>query len=137
MGKNGFDFVKIDKTVAKETKYIITFVVIFSVLMQAIFLILGEWSYKVLLGNVYGAAMAVGNFFAMCLYIQKAVTQEEKEAKQTMRASQSLRFAALVLFSGVGVVIPIFNWIAVVAPLTFPSFAVFLRPLVDKHNKKD
>ena len=137
MGKNGFDFVKVNETVAKETKYIITFVAIFSVLMQAIFLILGQWSYKVLLGNIYGAAMTVGNFFVMCLYIQKAVTQEEKEAKQTMKASQSLRFAALALFSGIGVVVPVFNWITVVAPLTFPSFAIFLRPLIDKHNKKD
>ncbi len=127
-------FVKIDKTVAKETKYIITFVAIFSVLMQAIFLILGEWNYKVLLGNIYGAAMAVGNFFAMCLYIQKAVTQEEKEAKQTIRTSQSTRFAALVLLCGVGVVIPIFNWITVVVPLIFPSVAIYLRPLIDKNK---
>ncbi len=130
-------FVKIDKTVEKETKYIITFVVIFSVLMQAIFLILGDWSYKVLLGNIYGAAMAIGNFFAMCLYIQKAVSQEEKEARQTIKASQSLRFAALVLFSGIGVVIPVFNWITVVVPLVFPSFAIYLRPLIDKNNNKN
>ena len=127
-------FVKVNETVKKETKYIIAFVVIFSVLMQAIFLIAGEWSYKVLLGNIYGAGMAIGNFFAMCLYIQKAVAQEEKEAKQTIKSSQSIRFAALVLLSGIGVVIPVFNWISVVAPLVFPSFAVFLRPLIDKYN---
>ena len=137
MGKNGFDFVKIDKTIIKETKYVASFMAIFSVLMQSIFLILGQWDYKVLLGNIYGAAMALGNFFVMCLYIQKAVSQEEKEAKQTIKASQSLRFAALVLFSGIGVVIPIFNWITVVAPLTFPSFAMYLRPLIDKRNNKN
>ena len=87
MGKNGFDFVKIDKTIIKETKYVASFMAIFSVLMQSIFLILGQWDYKVLLGNIYGAAMALGNFFVMCLYIQKAVSQEEKEAKQTIKAS--------------------------------------------------
>lgn len=134
MGKNGFDFVKIDKTVKKETKYIITFVVIFSVLMQAIFLIIGKWDYTVLLGNLWGAAVAIGNFFAMCLYIQKAVTQEEKEARHTIKASQSLRFSAMVLLTGIGVVIPVFNWISVVSPLVFPSFGVFLRPLIDKNK---
>ena len=135
MGKIGFDLVKIDKTVIKETKYIATFVVIFSVLMQAVFLVLSKWDYTVLLGNLWGAMVAIANFFVMGLYIQKAVTQEEKDAKQTMKASQSVRFAALVLFTGVGVVIPFFNWIAVVLPLIFPSFAIYLRPIIDKNQK--
>ena len=134
MGKNGFDFVKIDKVVLKETKYIATFVAIFSVLMQAVFLIIGKWDYTVLLGNLWGAAVAGGNFFVMCLYVQKAVSQEEKEAKQTIKASQSMRFAAMVLLTGIGVVTPFFNWIAVVVPLVFPSVAIYLRPIVDKNK---
>ena len=134
MGKNGFDFVKIDKVVLKETKYIATFAAIFSVLMQAVFLIIGKWDYTVLLGNLWGAAVAVGNFFVMGLYVQKAVSQEEKEAKQTIKASQSMRFAAMVLLTGIGVVTPFFNWIAVVVPLVFPSVAIYLRPIVDKNN---
>lgn len=134
MGKNGFDFVKIDKVVLKETKYIATFAAIFSVLMQAVFLIIGKWDYTVLLGNLWGAAVAVGNFFVMGLYVQKAVSQEEKEAKQTIKASQSMRFAAMVLLTGIGVVTPFFNWIAVVVPLVFPSVAIYLRPIVDKNK---
>lgn len=136
MGKNGFDFVKIDKTVIKETKYIAAFVIILSVLMQAVFLIIGKWNYTVLLGNLWGAAVAVGNFFVMGLYVQKAVSQEEKDAKQTIKASQSIRFAALVLLTGVGVAIFYDNyaWISVVLPLVFPSIAIYLRPLIDKNK---
>lgn len=137
MGKIGFDLVKIDKTVIKETKYIASFVAIFSVLMQAVFLIASKWDYTVLLGNIYGAAMAVGNFFVMGLFVQKAVSHEEKEAKQIIKNSQSLRFAALMLLTGIGVVIPIFNWITVVAPLVFPSFSIYLRPLFDKYKKEN
>ena len=88
-----------------------------------------------MLGNIYGAAVAIGNFFVMGLYVQKAVSQEEKDAKQTMKASQSIRFAALVLLTGIGVVIPFFSWVTVVTPLVFPSFACFLRPLIDKKQK--
>ena len=134
MGKNGFDSVKVDKTVIKETKYISVFVLLFSVLLHSILLISGIWNFKMILGNIYGAAMAIGNFFAMGLYVQKAVSQEEKEAKQTIKASQSIRFAALVLLVGIGVAV-FYNdnaWITVVAPLVFPSFACFLRPLIDK-----
>lgn len=134
MVKIGSDFVKIDKTVIKETKYISYFVIILSVLMQSVFLIISKWDYTVLLGNIYGAAIAVLNFFTMGLYIQKAVNQDEKEARQTVKTSQSLRFAAMVLFIAVGVVIPCFNWITVVFPLIFPNIAVYLRPLIDKNQ---
>ncbi len=135
MGKNGFDFMKVNKTVINETKYIAYFVVIFSVLMQAIFLIIGKWHYSVLLGNVWGAAVAVGNFFAMGLYVQKAVSQEEDEAKKTIKTSYSVRMAAVLLLTIVGVVIPIFHFVTVVVPLVFPSIAIFLRPLIDKKSK--
>lgn len=124
---------KVDKTVIKETKYISFFVIILSVLMQSVFLIISKWNYTVLLGNIYGAAIAVLNFFVMGLYVQKAVGQDEKEAKQTVKASHSLRFAAIILLAGVGVVIPVFNPVTVVIPLVFPSIAVFLRPLIDKN----
>lgn len=135
MGKNGFDSMKVNKTVINETKYIAYFVVIFSVLMQAIFLIIGKWHYSVLLGNVWGAAVAVGNFFAMGLYVQKAVSQEEDEAKKTIKTSYSVRMAAVLLLTIVGVVIPIFHFVTVVVPLVFPSIAIFLRPLIDKKSK--
>ena len=126
---------KVDKTVIKETRYIASFVIIFSALMQAIFLIIGKWHYTVLLGNVWGAALAIGNFFVMGLYVQKAVAQEEQEAKKTIKTSYSLRMTLLLLFTIIGVVIPVFNWITVVIPLVFPSIAIFLRPLIDKNQK--
>ena len=137
MGKNGFDFVKIDKTVIKETKYIATFSVIFSLLMQAVFLIIGKWNYTVLLGNLWGIIISVGNFLAMGIYIQKAVAQDEDEAKKTIKTSYSIRMTALLLLTVIGVVIPFFSWIAVTVPLTFPSIAVFLRPLFDKNKDKN
>ena len=131
----------VDKVVKKETIYISVFVLIFSALMQSVLLILHscgvtKWDYTALLGNLWGAAIAIGNFFVMCLYIQKAVSQDQDDAKKTVKASQSIRFAALVLLVGIGVVIPFFNWITVVVPLLFPSFAIFLRPLMDKNQKK-
>lgn len=125
---------KIDKTVIKETKYIATFVVIFSVLMQAVFLIIGKWHYTVLLGNLWGAAVAVGNFFVMGLFVQKAVMQNEQDARQTVKASQGLRLAAIFMLSVIGIIIfkqtP--TRVAVLIPLIFPRFAVMLRPFIKK-----
>lgn len=126
--------VKIDKTVIKETKYIASFVIIFSVLMQAVFLIISKWDYTVLLGNVYGAAVAVGNFFVMGLFVQKAVSQEEKDARQTVKASQSLRFVGIFVLAVLGILISFLNSITVVIPLIFPRIAIMLRPLMNKNQ---
>ena len=134
MGKNGFDLVKIDKTVIKETKYIASFVIILSVLMQAVFLIIAKWNYTVLLGNLWGAAVAIGNFFVMGLFVQKAVMQNEQDARQTVKASQGLRFVAMFMLSVIGIIIfkqtP--TRVAVLIPLIFPRFAVMLRPFIKK-----
>ncbi|MBQ2933869.1 MAG: hypothetical protein IJE02_04610 [Clostridia bacterium] len=127
---------KIDKVVIKETKYIATFVVILSVLMQAVFLIIGKWHYSVLLGNLWGAAIAVLNFFVMGLYVQKAVSQEEKEARQTVRASQSLRMFGIFVLAIVGLIIfkQTLARVAIVIPLIFPRIAIMIRPLINKNK---
>lgn len=134
MGKNGFGSVKIDKTVIKETKYIASFVVIFSVLMQAIFLIISKWNYTVLLGNLWGAAVAVGNFFLMGIFVQKAVAQDEKDARQTVKASQSLRMVCIFLLIVIGILIfkqtP--SRVAMLIPLVFPRISIAIRPFIDK-----
>ncbi len=127
----------IDKTVAKETKYIAAFTLVLSVLMNGIFLIVGEWDYKVLLGSVWGIIIAVGNFLVMGLFVQKAVTQEEKDARQTVKASQRLRFFGIIVLCIVGVLIPVFNAVAVLVPLLFPRVAIAFRPLVDKNFNKN
>lgn len=127
---------KIDKTVIKETKYIAYFVAIFSVLMQAIFLIISKWDYTVLLGNIYGAVIAIGNFFVMGLFVQKAVLQEEKDARQTVKASQSIRMALVFILLAIGVII--FKQtparMATVIPLIFPRIAIVLRVFIDKNK---
>lgn len=125
---------KVDKTVLKETKYIAYFTIILSVFMQAIFLIAGKWDYTVLLGNIWGIIVAVGNFFSMGLSVQKAITQDEKDARQIVKLSHSLRFLAIFVLIAAGVLIPFFNSVATVIPLVFPRISIMFRPLIDKNK---
>ena len=123
---------KIDATVLKETKYIAAWVTILSVLMQAVFLIIGKWHYSVLLGNLWGALFAVLNFFLMGITVQKAVLKEEKEARSMIKVSQLYRNFMILLMAIVGVVLPYFNTIAVIVPIFFPRIAIAFRPVFDK-----
>lgn len=121
---------KIDETVIKETKYIAVWVVLLSIVMQAVFLVIGKWHYSVALGNLLAATVVILNFLFMGITVQNAIEKDEKDAKSTMKVSQSLRSLFLFVAVVVGVVAPCFNTISVVIPMFFPRIAVAIRPYI-------
>ena len=123
---------KIDPTVVKETAYITAFTIIFSMLMQAVFLIVQKWDYTVLLGNLLGIIAVVLNFLLMGITVQNAVLKEEKDAKNLMKLSQTGRLFMMFVFALIGYLVPVFNAIAVVIPFLFPRIAIMLRPFFMK-----
>lgn len=123
---------KIDDTVRRETVYIAVWVLIWSVVMQAVFLVVGQWKVSVLLGNVLSAAAAIANFLFMGITIQKAVDKEQKDAAQMMKFSQTARLFMQFALAAVGVLF--FNPIASVVPLFFPRIAVAFRPYIGNKN---
>ncbi|MBE6613303.1 MAG: hypothetical protein E7632_12515 [Ruminococcaceae bacterium] len=120
---------KVDAVVRRETLYIAVWVIILSVLMEAVFLILGAWNVNVLFGNLLGGAAAVLNFFLMGLTVQKALTKTEKEAKDLVRLSQTLRMLMLFVVAMIACLVPVFNLVAALVPLLFPRIAIMFRTL--------
>ena len=118
---------KIDKTVKKETGFVLVFVLIFSVLMESVFLILDKWDYTVLLGNVLGAVAATGNFLLLGITVQNALGKDEKEARNRMKLSQMMRLFMMFIVALVAYLVPVFEIIAVVVPFIFPRIAIALR----------
>lgn len=123
---------KIDPNILKETIYIGTIAFLFNVVMQSVFLIIGKWDITILLGGILGFIASVGNFFLMGLSVQSAVNKDEKDAKTTMKLSQSLRLLLLFVIAVIGYVVPVFNIIAVIIPYIFPRLAIALTPLLRK-----
>ena len=128
---------KLDATVKRETLYVAFMTLILSVLMQAIFLIVGEWDYTVLLGKLFGGGVAVLNFLLMGLTVQTSLELEEKEARGRVKLSMTLRMLMLVLCAALGVLLPCFSVLATLIPLFFVRIAVALRPLADRFMKND
>lgn len=118
---------KVDKTVIQETVFVFAFIAIFSVLMEAVYLILGKWELSVLLGNLLGAFAAGGNFFLMGLTVQAALGKDVKEAKNRMKLSQMMRMLLLFVVAIIGYLVPGIDVVAVVIPFIFPRIAVALR----------
>ena len=99
-------FNKVEPVVLKETRFIAAVVLILSALMQAVFLVIGQWDYTVLLGNLWGVLLAVGNLFLMGLTVAKAVTLEPDEAKKKMQFSQQMRLLMLLVGCVIGAALP-------------------------------
>ncbi len=119
---------RINSTVIKETRYIALFSCVLSVLMQAVFLIvLRRFDYTVLLGNLLGLITGVGNFFFMGIGVQKAVEKDEAGARKVMRFSQTARFFGVFILAMAGVLIPVFDPIALVISIFFPRIAIAAR----------
>lgn len=123
--------IKIDKTVLKETAFIGIWTLIFSVLMEAVFLVIGKWDYTVLLGNLLSGAMSVFNFFLLGLTVQKAVSSgDEKYAKNLMKMSQSLRLLMMGAVIALGAIFDVFNLWATIIPVFFPRIAMIIRQIL-------
>ena len=126
---------RIDKVIIKETEYIALWVLIFSLLMQAVFLIIGKWDYTVLLGNLLGGTAAVLNFFLLGLTVQNAAGKESDKAKTTMRFSQVYRLLGMAGVIILGVLLPCFNmWAVIISAVLFSRIAIMMRPLFNKRK---
>ena len=124
---------KMDPAVKKETGYIAFWVVLLSVLMEAVFLIIRQWDWSVLLGNLGGAAAAIGSFFLLAVTVSKAVSSgKPEEASKRVKASAGLR---LIGMGGIcALMIGVFhtNVYATVIPLLFPRIGLMFRPMIDR-----
>ena len=121
-------FAGMDPTIRRDIKYIAMVVGILTVLMEAVFLIIGKWDITVLFGGLLGAATAMLNFVLMALGVQKALEKEAKDAKGAMKVSHSIRMMLMVVICAIAAMLPgVFNLVATVIPLLFPSVGARLH----------
>lgn len=121
-------FTNVDPAIKRDIKYIALVVVILTVLMEAIFLIIGKWDLTVLFGGLLGAATATLNFVLMALGIQKSLEKEEKDAKSAMKVSHAMRMLMMAVICAIAALLPgVFNLAATVIPLLFPSLGARLH----------
>lgn len=129
--------IKVDKTVKRETAYIGVSVLILSALLEAVFLIIGKWDYKVLCGNILSGAYATLNFFLLGITVQKALTRAPDKAEEYINFSKRIRMLMLFAVALIGALLPCFNLITVLVPLFFPRIAIMFRPLIGKNDEEN
>lgn len=147
----------IQPVVKQETKKIAAGVIILSVLMIAVFLLIGKFDWGVLLGAAIGSAAAIGNFFLMALSVQKAadrmpvlpaqeekeageeaeeppVSEEAKNARKRMQFSYTMRMLMLAAIAIIAVLLPFVNSYAALIPMLFPRIVISVIGLLQKNQ---
>lgn len=150
---------KVQPAVQAETKKMALGVGVLTLLMIAVFLIIRQFDYTVLLGAILGFAAAVGNFFLMALTVQKVtgdmpvlpkqddeetedkekeqpLSDEAKQAGKQMQLSFLLRMLMLGGVAALAVTSPIFHPWAALLPMLFPRVVIALRSLLDNKQKE-
>ena len=116
------------KIVFKETAIIAVGVVICTAVMVGIFALLGKFDTKVLLGGIFGALLAILNFFFMAigasLAADKAEQQNVKGGQGIVRSSMLIRYVVLFVILYALAKSGICNRLALILPL------VFVRPVL-------
>lgn len=130
---------KLQPASKRELKRITIGVVLGTGLMLIVFAVLHRFNLSVLLGALLGAAAAIGNFFSLCLSVQKAASQEnEASTKLVMQSSYTRRMLLNILVIVIGMTVDAFYWLAVVLPLLMPRLVIqFLQFTGAFHSEKE
>ena len=126
-----------DPAVKKETGYIAVWVVLLSLIMEAVFLLIRQWDLSVLLGNLGGGAVAIGNFFLMALIATRAMNRaiengKPEEAALRVKSTAVIRLIGEALLCVILIKVFNTNVYATLIPLLFPRIGIAFRPMIDR-----
>lgn len=122
-----------DPAVKKETGYIAAWVVLLSLIMEAVFLVIRQWDLSVLFGNLGSAVIVIANFFILALVVSKAVAQGQPDkAAMRVKASAGLRLIGMGALCALLIGVLKTNVFATLIPLLFPRIGLLFRPMIDR-----
>lgn len=122
-----------DPAVKKETGYIAAWVVLLSLIMEAVFLVIRQWDLSVLFGNLGSAVIVIANFFILALVVSKAVVQGQPDkAAMRVKASAGMRLIGMGALCALLIGVFYTNVWATLIPLLFPRIGLLFRPMIDR-----
>ena len=93
------------------------------------------FDYRVLLGGIIGALVAIGNFAGICFVVQKIIDEpDEKKRKATLQLSYNSRMLLQAVWVVVAIAAPCFQPFAGVLPLFFPRVTIYYLQITGKYK---
>ena len=134
---------QLQDSVKKELKHITIYTLIGLVAMLALFALVHfcfyapvPFDYRVALAGILGSLVAIGNFFWLCLTVQKVASMEDEHmATLQLRASYSRRMMFQVFWVIIAIVAPCFQFAAGIIPLIFPTMGIRVVTIINYIKK--
>ena len=128
-----------DPAVKKETGYIAVWVILLSLVMEAVFLLIHKWDLSVLFGNIGGAAVAVGNFFLMAVIATRAMKHgmesgKPEEAALRVKAATMPRLIGCAVLCVILIAVCHTNVYATLIPILFPRIGIMFWPRFNRNS---
>lgn len=136
---------ELQPAVKKETRNVIITTAIGVAIMFLVFFILHlifpedvPFDYTVFLGGGCAYAVAILNFFLLCLTVQKVASMTDRDAAaKVMRMSNSRRLILQCLWIVAVIFAPCFQLFAGILPILFPSWGIKIYGLFRKDLKAE
>ena len=94
-----------------------------------------RFDYRVVLGGLGGAAIAVANFAGICFVVQKIIDEpDEKRRKAKLQLSHNGRMLMQAVWVVVAIAAPCFQPFASVLPLFFPRITIYYLQITGKYK---
>ena len=133
---------KLQPASQKELAYVAKGTALCTAALLAVFAVLGAaglvpFGWQTALGAVCGCAVAVLNFYLLCLTVQSAAgMQDVKALKAKVQASYNGRLLMQGLWVLAAVLAPCFQPVASVLPLLFPNLLIYVRQAAGKKKSE-
>ncbi len=121
---------KLNKSIAKELRYVAVSLGICVALICAVFAALQRLDYTVVLGALWGSGFAFLNVWLLARRVQQvsdSTGEEQKLAQNKLRTSYMGRMMLMAFAIVVGIIAPFFHYIAVLLPFLVPQPVMMLR----------
>lgn len=125
----------------KEIRRIAGGAALLTAVMWVAFAVLGVAGFggltgRIVLSSLVGDAVAVGNFAALCLMVQKAaaVADDKGRSKAIVQLSYNLRLTVQAAWVVLAFVLPCFHVIAGAVPLLFPRAVIYYLQLTGQYR---
>ena len=121
-----------------EIKYIAKGVLIFNLIVLAIFLIISALDMKMFLGLMFGTIIAILNIILLAKSIEKSVTMPVNKAQIYTTSTYLLRMLIVAIVLIVSVKASHLSLIGVVIGLISPKFSILVEPFImNKLDRKE
>lgn len=121
-----------------EIKYIAKGVLIFNLIVLAIFLIISALDMKMFLGLMFGTIIAILNIILLAKSIEKSVTMPVNKAQIYTTSTYLLRMPIVAIVLIVSVKASHLSLIGVVIGLISPKFSILVKPFImNKLDRKE